>query len=54
MGSYIVKNNKYIVNNNKDNDVITIMILTKSNSTVGFKIKHSIDNYNWDMETLYK
>lgn len=30
------------------------MIPTKSNSTVGFKIKHSIDNYNWDMETLFK
>ena len=34
--------------------MMIIMILMKSNSTVGFKIKHSTCNYNWDMEILYK
>lgn len=30
------------------------MILTKPSSTVGFKIKHSTGNYNWDVETFCK
>lgn len=30
------------------------MNLTKPNGTLGFRIKHSIDNYSWDMEALCK
>ena len=33
---------------------IMVMNLTKLNGTLGFKIKHSIDNYSWDMEALCK
>lgn len=43
-----------MVNNNKDNDDNNDMTLTKSNSTLGFKVKHSVYSYNWDVEVCCK
>lgn len=43
-----------MVNNNKDNDDDNDMTLTKSNSTLGFKVKHSVYSYNWDVEVRCK